>query len=195
MRLQIGIWQPVPPRIFVANSDKEKTALSCHIWTHKDQRYVFLFFWTSGIREQGNNNLMAAAKRVANDLMPFVWKKLGNDLMSFFSKEERLDRLASKCTLWSQSKKSWYSIVYLSALKKMTHRLYTNKHMTNKQLLHLYVDRWAKTISWQENQWHCIFDSRRGRSGKDKNKYKDINIKHLSTNANELWWVLTHRTL
>ena len=68
---------------------------------------------------------MAAAKRVANDLMPFWLEKLGNDLMSFFSKKERLDRLASNCTLRSQSKKldTAFSICTVSSAHGRT-----NKH-------------------------------------------------------------------
>ena len=154
MRLQIGIWQPVPPRIFVTNSDKKKgKKLPCPVIFGlikiKDVSLLLwdcLFFWTSGIREQGNNNLIAAAKRVTNDLMPFWLKKLGNDLMSFFSKKERLDRLASNCTLRSQSKK-WdtaLSICTVSSARtyKQTHRRFTNKHTPVKTaLLHLYIGR------------------------------------------------------
>ena len=166
MRLQIGIWRPVPPRIFVTDSDQKKTIVPYLKQNAKIYILIvgLLVFWTSGIREQRNNNLMAAAKRVANDLMPFWLKKLGNDLMSFFSKEQRLDRLASNCTLRSQSKKIRCSIVYLHSLKrtrtyKQTHRCFTNKHTAVKTaLLHLYIGRLSTLCTDNYLTSNSIFD-------------------------------------
>ena len=128
---------------------------------------------------------MAAAKRVANDLMPFWLEKLGNDLMSFFSKEGRLDRLASKCTLRSQSKKIRCSIVYLHSLKrtrtyKQKHRRFTNKHTAVKTaLLQLYIGRLSALCKDNYLTSTSIFDARQGRFGKDK----DTNTMYYGADA------------
>ena len=88
MWLQIGIRQPVPPEISFSWKKKQRFVT---ILQKKHEEGLFALLRLKHQR-RGKYNLMAAAKKLSNDLMPFSFKNSCSDLMSFCSKEW-VDRL------------------------------------------------------------------------------------------------------
>ena len=91
MSLQIGIRQLFPPKILFTLSGGKKKHYVIILQTNKKYKNYFIVGLFALLRSRhqrtGNNNLMTAAKKDSNDLMPFSFKNSGNDLMSFCSKE------------------------------------------------------------------------------------------------------------
>ena len=110
-----------------------------------------LHFWGASIREESKeDNLMEAAKKISNDLMPFAFKKFGNDLMSFCSKEW-VDRLgwidSAQDAEKSVSREMQLDILLLSRENNCIVELMSNKtspgpHEDEIMTGHQYICNW-----------------------------------------------------
>ena len=167
MWLQIGIRQPVPPEISL--SWKKKQRYVTILQKHKKGLFALLRLKH---QRRGKYNLMAAAKKLSNDLMPFSFKNSGNDVMSFCSKEwvDRLGWIGSaqipvKSLSWKMqlhillllSPENNRTLLYVK-YEELKMMIYSLIHISNMEIIFdWYGDDICLILRWYLSDMEMIF--------------------------------------